>query len=108
MYAATIAASESVTYLADITSDGTSSGIIMTIVRLVLAAIAVILAGGLGISVARIRLDKDKKSSAETKELMDETKNFALAEGILVSVWAIIEIAHGVFSGALNIGGFGG
>lgn len=108
MDAATIAASESVTYLADITSDGTSSGIIMTIVRLVLAAIAVILAGGFGLNVARIRMDKDKRSSAETKELVDEAKNFALAEGLLISVWAIIEIAHGVFTGALNIGGFGG
>ena len=96
------------TYLADITSDGTSSGIIMTLVRLILAAIAVILAGGFGLSVARIRLDKDKKSAGETKELMDEAKNFAFAEGLLVSVWAIIEIAHGVFSGALSIGGFGG
>jgi len=108
MDAVAVAATGSVIYLADISSDGTSSGIIMTLVRLILAAIAVILAGGFGLNVARIRMDKSKASAGETKELMDEAKNFALAEGLLISVWAIIEIAHGVFSGALSIGGFGG
>ena len=105
MNAVMIAASGSVTYLADISSDGTSNGIIMQIVRAVLAAIAVILAAGLGLNVLRVRMDKGKTGSAETKEHVDEAKNFAIAEGMLVSVWMIIEIAHNVFAGALSGGG---
>lgn len=102
MYTVMIAASTAVTYLADIGSDGTSNGIIMKLVRILLAAIAVILAGGFGINILRTRLDKGKSGSTETKEHVDETKNFVLAEGLLVAVWAIIELANNLASGALG------
>ncbi len=92
----------SVSYLADISSDGTSNGIIMNLVRLLLAAIAVIMAGGFGLSILRTRLDKSKSGATETKEHVDETKNFVIGEGLLVAVWAIIELAHSLATGALN------
>jgi hypothetical protein len=106
---------QTVTYLADITSDGTSNGMIMTIVRVVLAMIAVILAGGFGINIAKISLAEAKggggaqgpgggASGGKTKSMMDETKNFALAEGLIISVWAIIELVNNVFSGVLSGG----
>lgn len=100
-----IAASGSVTYLADISSDGTSNGIIMNLVRLVILAIGVLLAGGFAINIFRTRMDKAKSGSVETKEHVDETKNFVLAEGLLVGVWAIIEIAHSIATGALSMSG---
>lgn len=103
---------QTVTYLADITSDGTSNGMIMTIVRVLLAAIAVILAGGFGINVAKAYLADAKggggpgaaSGGGKTKSLMDEAKNFALAEGLIGVVWAIIEIVNSVFGGALSVG----
>ncbi len=104
MIAVMIAASESVTYLADISSDGdgTSNGIIMKLVRVLLLAIGVIMAGGFGINLLQTRLDKSKSGSVETKEHVNETKNFVLAEGLLVAVWAIIELAHSLATGALS------
>mgnify|MGYP002150324906 CR=1 FL=1 len=104
MIAVMIAASESVTYLADISTDGdgTSNGIIMKLVRVLLLAIGVIMAGGFGINLLQTRLDKTKSGSVETKEHVNETKNFVLAEGLLVAVWAIIELAHSLATGALS------
>jgi len=101
----TIAASGSVSYLADISSDGTSNGIIMTLTRLFLAGCAVLLAAGFGLNIVRTRLDKTKSGSTETKEHVDETKNFVLAEGLIAVVWTIIEIAHSIFVGAAGGGG---
>ncbi len=95
---------QSVTYLADIASDGTSNGSIMAIVRAVLAALVVVVAAGFGVLVAKGFWGEGKAtaSAEKTKLLMGEAKNFALAEGLLFAVWAIIELTHGLFGGVLS------
>ncbi len=96
---------ETVTYLADIGSDGTSNGAIMGLTRALLAALAVILAAGFGIKVLKAYWGDGKPAGdggANTKSLVGEAKNFAFAEGLLFAVWAIIELVHGVFAGVLG------
>jgi hypothetical protein len=98
--AATLAAhSDSVRILADISGDGTSNGAIMTIVKRVILGIGVILAGFFAVMIARTYMEKDND---KTKKLMDEAKNFVLAEGLVAVVWVIAELAGSVFQGAVG------
>ena len=85
--------------LADISSDGTSNGAIMSIVRRVILAVAVIGGGAFGVHALRVYMEKDP---GKTKKLIDEAKAFALLEGFLGVIWVIAELAQNVFGGAAS------
>jgi len=90
---------DTVRILADISSDGTSNGSIMSIVRRVLAAVAVIGGAGFGIHALRVQMAKEP---GKTKNLMEEAKAFAFFEGLVAVVWVIAEVAANVFGGAAS------
>jgi hypothetical protein len=90
---------DTVRILADISSDGTSNGSIISIVRKVVAAVAVI--GGAGFAVHGLRVQMAKEPG-KTKNLMEEAKSFALFEGLMAVVWVIAEVAANVFGGAAS------
>lgn len=90
---------QTVHILADISSDGTSNGSIISIVRRLLLAVAVIGGGGFGVLLLKTYMKDD---AGKTKKLIDEAKNFALFEGFLGVIWVIAEIAQSVFGGAAS------
>lgn len=91
---------QTVRILADISSDGTSNGAIMSIVRRVILAVSVI--GGAAFVIHALRVQMDKDSAGKTKKLTDEAKSFAYFEGLCGVVWVIAELAQNVFGGAAS------
>ena len=90
---------QTVHILADISSDGTSNGAIMSIVRRVILAAAVIGGAAFAIHALRVYMEKDP---GKVKKLLDEAKGFALLEGFLGVIWVIAELAQNVFGGAAS------
>jgi hypothetical protein len=97
-------ASETVTYLAGLSGDGTSNNAVMGIVNRVIGAAAIGVAG----FFAWKMLSHYFASSADageafggkkTKTLLNEAVAFMVAEGLIASIWALVNYGQQIIGG---------
>jgi hypothetical protein len=107
MSAAVTMTLETVTYLAGLSGDGTSNNAVMGIVNRVIGAAAIGVAGFFAWKMLHLYFTSESPGGdkghafggAKTKTLLNEAVAFMVAEGLIASIWALVNYGQQIIGG---------